>query len=197
MLWVCFLYPIGLWVLPWIAPIYVPLIAAGLDLYSRMQSKGLTFFVQQRYIYFRNAVPPLFQAAFESNLIWAGLSFFLALLSATPGMRRHTRLRALLWGILLLFFYHVAFCIAEVEQSLIDQKVPQASTAHYFWGLANYFLKIPGVVLFPLAGWMFFGLRLLLGEADSPRMDKLQKAVGRNQPCPCGSGKKYKHCCGG
>ncbi len=23
------------------------------------------------------------------------------------------------------------------------------------------------------------------------------KKVGRNQPCPCGSGKKYKHCCGG
>ena len=22
------------------------------------------------------------------------------------------------------------------------------------------------------------------------------KKVGRNQPCPCGSGKKYKHCCG-
>ena len=20
--------------------------------------------------------------------------------------------------------------------------------------------------------------------------------VGRNEPCPCGSGKKYKHCCG-
>jgi uncharacterized protein YecA (UPF0149 family) len=20
--------------------------------------------------------------------------------------------------------------------------------------------------------------------------------VGRNNPCPCGSGKKYKHCCG-
>jgi len=20
--------------------------------------------------------------------------------------------------------------------------------------------------------------------------------VGRNDPCPCGSGKKYKHCCG-
>ena len=23
------------------------------------------------------------------------------------------------------------------------------------------------------------------------------KKVGRNEPCPCGSGKKYKHCCGG
>ncbi len=25
---------------------------------------------------------------------------------------------------------------------------------------------------------------------------KPQKKVGRNDPCPCGSGKKYKHCCG-
>ncbi|SHF39132.1 preprotein translocase subunit SecA [Caloramator proteoclasticus] len=25
---------------------------------------------------------------------------------------------------------------------------------------------------------------------------KKQKEVGRNEPCPCGSGKKYKHCCG-
>jgi len=22
------------------------------------------------------------------------------------------------------------------------------------------------------------------------------KKVGRNDPCPCGSGKKYKYCCG-
>jgi preprotein translocase subunit SecA len=25
---------------------------------------------------------------------------------------------------------------------------------------------------------------------------KVEKVVGRNEPCPCGSGKKYKHCCG-
>ena len=25
---------------------------------------------------------------------------------------------------------------------------------------------------------------------------KVGKKVGRNDPCPCGSGKKYKHCCG-
>nr|WP_298485451.1 SEC-C metal-binding domain-containing protein [uncultured Ruminococcus sp.] len=24
----------------------------------------------------------------------------------------------------------------------------------------------------------------------------LEKKVGRNDPCPCGSGKKYKKCCG-
>jgi preprotein translocase subunit SecA len=25
---------------------------------------------------------------------------------------------------------------------------------------------------------------------------RAQKTPGRNDPCPCGSGKKYKHCCG-
>lgn len=23
----------------------------------------------------------------------------------------------------------------------------------------------------------------------------MAKKIGRNQPCPCNSGKKYKHCC--
>jgi len=23
-----------------------------------------------------------------------------------------------------------------------------------------------------------------------------EKQIGRNDPCPCGSGKKYKNCCG-
>lgn len=25
---------------------------------------------------------------------------------------------------------------------------------------------------------------------------RMEKKVGRNDPCPCGSGKKYKKCCG-
>ena len=25
---------------------------------------------------------------------------------------------------------------------------------------------------------------------------KSGKKIGRNEPCPCGSGKKFKHCCG-
>ena len=29
----------------------------------------------------------------------------------------------------------------------------------------------------------------------APQPEK-QKKVGRNDPCPCGSGKKYKRCCG-
>ncbi|MGI6153525.1 MAG: SEC-C metal-binding domain-containing protein, partial [Christensenellaceae bacterium] len=32
------------------------------------------------------------------------------------------------------------------------------------------------------------------GEAKTPV--RVEKTVGRNAPCPCGSGKKYKNCCG-
>ncbi|MDP8266944.1 MAG: preprotein translocase subunit SecA [Candidatus Aceula meridiana] len=36
-----------------------------------------------------------------------------------------------------------------------------------------------------------------LGRPSAPRpQQKTEKKVGRNDPCPCGSGKKYKKCCG-
>lgn len=31
---------------------------------------------------------------------------------------------------------------------------------------------------------------------NPPRQTKAEKKIGRNEPCPCGSGKKYKKCCG-
>jgi SWIM/SEC-C metal-binding protein len=30
-----------------------------------------------------------------------------------------------------------------------------------------------------------------------PTLPSVSEKVGRNEPCPCGSGKKYKKCCGG
>jgi len=34
------------------------------------------------------------------------------------------------------------------------------------------------------------------GNGQKQRMKVGGKKIGRNDPCPCGSGKKYKHCCG-
>ncbi len=34
------------------------------------------------------------------------------------------------------------------------------------------------------------------GEDGPPKPAQKEKTVGRNAPCPCGSGKKYKNCCG-
>ncbi len=45
--------------------------------------------------------------------------------------------------------------------------------------------------------------KVSLAKQEAPAQRQPQKAavpagkkVGRNEPCPCGSGKKYKHCCG-
>jgi len=34
------------------------------------------------------------------------------------------------------------------------------------------------------------------GEKPRPKVIPKSQKIGRNEPCPCGSGKKYKHCCG-
>ena len=34
------------------------------------------------------------------------------------------------------------------------------------------------------------------GDGSVSRTVRKGKKIGRNDPCPCGSGKKYKHCCG-
>jgi len=33
-------------------------------------------------------------------------------------------------------------------------------------------------------------------DAPVEQVKKKEQGVGRNDPCPCGSGKKYKKCCG-
>ena len=35
------------------------------------------------------------------------------------------------------------------------------------------------------------------GTTRRPQPRRTQSKIGRNDPCPCGSGKKYKRCCGG
>ena len=34
------------------------------------------------------------------------------------------------------------------------------------------------------------------GDAPAKKQPIRKKKIGRNEPCPCGSGKKYKNCCG-
>ena len=46
--------------------------------------------------------------------------------------------------------------------------------------------------------WRFIDGELITPEAGQKGVPFVREApkVGRNDPCPCGSGKKYKHCCG-
>ncbi len=53
-------------------------------------------------------------------------------------------------------------------------------------------LKIPATVIAIYEHWL--PLRLAVYEREVAKT--LQAKVGRNEPCPCGSGKKFKKCCG-
>jgi hypothetical protein len=43
-------------------------------------------------------------------------------------------------------------------------------------------------------GWL--SVREMDGLLERPAAGPAPRTVGRNDPCPCGSGKKYKRCCG-
>ena len=51
---------------------------------------------------------------------------------------------------------------------------------------------LPGIVTAIRMFWQH-GESALFGAAPAPER---ARKVGRNEPCPCGSGKKYKRCCG-
>ncbi len=66
----------------------------------------------------------------------------------------------------------------------------------FFAVLAEYFFKSPALLerndpkLYGMLREMFHQDTLSLLKLTSRR-----RKYGRNAPCPCGSGKKYKHCC--
>jgi preprotein translocase subunit SecA len=58
-------------------------------------------------------------------------------------------------------------------------------------------------VIVHMVGWAGSGLSVLQehrqvsSSAHTSEPRRNAPKVGRNDPCPCGSGKKYKKCCGG
>ena len=57
---------------------------------------------------------------------------------------------------------------------------------------AELAFQIPEAVVGMYKHWL--PLRKAVYEREVAK--KMQKKVGRNEPCPCGSGKKFKKCCG-
>ena len=46
---------------------------------------------------------------------------------------------------------------------------------------------------------VFFALKMEVRKEEKrtpPPVPVKKEKIGRNDPCPCGSGKKYKNCCG-
>lgn len=74
---------------------------------------------------------------------------------------------------------YASFAQVEVARSVLRMHVP------------SILLEIFAPQLLPFLLWVVF-----LGFYQ-PGEGGISGKVGRNDPCPCGSGRKYKRCCGG
>lgn len=128
-----------------------------------------------------------FEQGYELNLI-----LVLALFLATPNLKLSKRLQltaltALLLVLIQLFF--LAFDIKLIQHVMLTMPgEPAPPSLDRINSSIMYFQDVLPVML-----WMVMGFRYFKGWLHMP---KAVRGVGRNEPCPCGSGLKYKKCCG-
>jgi len=88
------------------------------------------------------------------------------------------------WLVPVLILYHEHDEDPEMRPGPIDQEKREAIIVQMAAGLVK-------------AYQYFRARRQEVSSADSVEPRRSASKVGRNDPCPCGSGKKYKRCCGG
>jgi hypothetical protein len=131
-----------------------------------------------------------------SALILAPIIIFSLILS-WPSLSIRRRLQTFVFSIPLIiliecFDYPMIF-IANIESVFS----PDSSliTLRKIW---SHILNNGGRQFLAVVGFLMLIAPYYLKSENqpTPKTDGLSKTIGRNAPCPCGSGKKYKNCCG-
>ncbi len=80
---------------------------------------------------------------------------------------------------------------------MFDEMISEVrrDVANFMMGI-NIRISISPEQLLKIRRARLAGLKTNGAGGDTPSPVTKQKQVGRNDPCPCGSGKKYKNCCG-
>lgn len=177
------------------APVYRRALAGASETFCEARGKPVEFEVSGADLVFRSYSRPAFEADLSTEGVDSNAPFLLTLLLATPGMGWRNRAARMAAGLILLLASHALFVATKVEVTLLAAAHPLAGAA-WFWNGADNFFEITGKTFFPVLIWLLFGFPYMMGLEDRPPPPRPQKAPGRNDPCPCGSGKKFKRCCG-
>ncbi|MGE0827510.1 MAG: YecA family protein [Candidatus Binatia bacterium] len=134
---------------------------------------------------------------FDTSQVHRNLPLLLALFFATPGMWRgqYTKQFGLALGVLVLWHAgYVTFVLRHLASQVASAAVG-AETIRINTGLPfEIFLRLFIPQLLPFFLWIaLVHFRPSVAKQES---EARPRVVGRNDPCPCGSGRKYKRCCG-
>jgi hypothetical protein len=110
---------------------------------------------------------------------------FVALLLATPGIRPVRRTILGFIGLAGLVLFHTA-AVSVYARGII---------LHTYTHALDHSLSAAGAAVAVLL-WGILTFRYWLPWPRIPAAGRRSERVPRNAPCPCSSGKKYKHCCG-
>jgi hypothetical protein len=161
----------------------------GMDGSKAIYLQGLT--IEEQYVgsqkqTFRRP----FRIAQDRGIIFGMPLVFFSLLFSWPGIPIRYRLKAAA----LAFPVLILMVMMDLSLTLLLEMEIRL-TGGTLWNKFLYYLGAG----FNAGGRQILGL-LLFGAALAPRLLKkpiypTTLSLGRNSPCPCGSGKKYKNCC--
>lgn len=142
------------------------------------------------------AIPPgrprvrITTAPYHPHVFYLSLVLLPALLLATP-TRLKERLRWLALAMPLLFVIHVlAISVGFISQSHAARN-PDDVLYTWIWGVCMTSGQLGAVGLWSLLTWPYW-----IPAAAGGTKIAGTGMPGKNALCACGSGKKYKHCCG-
>jgi hypothetical protein len=131
-----------------------------------------------------------------------GLPMLVALILVTSAESFRAKLRVLGLGLLIMFLLTIPVVMMsakitslELEDMIAQANFTQAGNRSGFFNLAfhGYSFSQPALAVLIWLGFLMLGL---FKEGVKARVEEHKIAVSRNAACPCGSGRKYKRCCG-
>ena len=143
------------------------------------------------------AVAPDYQKDFDIEALYGtNLAMFVALVLASPGLTWRARGIGLAAGTAVIVGVNTWVMVGtiwnfETQYAALQPHLP-TGVVSLLGRLANQLSPTGGLYMLPVFLWGFVLLSPLLTVDGVPRSGR----VGRNEPCPCGSGRKYKACCG-
>lgn len=88
--------------------------------------------------------------------------------------------------------------VGKQVSSIVVPRRPEAHPDSRYHTAADKFISYrpSSIVLHPTGGVAVLGMSIEVAEKDRGWAPPIaRREVGRNEPCPCGSGKRYRQCC--